>query len=217
MLAILLAMLGRPRTDAPKTNRDPAEVERKLTLLDEPHIAPLTEFVARLRTAKPDAYVPYFDPTEAGVAARILILLEAPGRRSALEGGSNFVSPDNDDETAKNMWELLRDAGIDRGRDIVTWNVVPWYIGDGTKIRPTRSSDLDEARQATMDLLALVPSVRVVVLLGQAASRAWKKLVVGLPVLEASHPSPLNLNTRPENRDRLRETLAHALAVAGSP
>lgn len=45
--AILLAMLGRPRTDAPKTNRDPAEVERKLNLLDEPHIAPLTEFVAR--------------------------------------------------------------------------------------------------------------------------------------------------------------------------
>lgn len=124
------------------------------------------------------------------MAARILILLEAPGRRSALEGGSNFVSPDNDDETAKHMWELLRDAGIDRGRDIVTWNVVPWYIGDGTKIRPTRSSDLDEARQATMDLLALLPSVRVVVLLGQAASRAWKKLGVAFQFWRRVIPRP---------------------------
>lgn len=94
---------------------------------------PLTDFVERLRTSKPESAVPYFDPTEAGVEALILLLLEAPGRRSALEAGSGFVS--SDDQTAQNMWHLLRDAGIDRARDVVTWNVVPWYIGDGTKIR----------------------------------------------------------------------------------
>src|SRR5680860_1484559 len=125
-------MSASPRTDAPRTNRDPAELKRKVGLLDIPHIAPLTELVNRLRAERPEAFIPYFDPTEAGVGARILLLLEAPGRRSALEAGSGFVSSDNNDQTAQNLWELLRDAGIDRSCDLVTWNVVPWYIGDGT-------------------------------------------------------------------------------------
>lgn len=145
-------MSGQPRTDEPRTNRDPAEVDRKLSLPTAHHVAPLTAFVERLRRSKPQAAVPYFDPTEAGIGARILLLLEAPGRRSALEAGSGFVSPDNDDQTAQNMWQLLRDAGIDRGRDVVTWNVVPWYLGDGQKIRATQPSDLGEAQEATREL-----------------------------------------------------------------
>jgi hypothetical protein len=78
------AASGQARTDAPKTNREPAEVERKLSLLSQPHVAPLTEFIRRLREAMPDAAIPFIDPTEAGVKARILLLLEAPGRRSGL-------------------------------------------------------------------------------------------------------------------------------------
>jgi len=187
---------GQPRTDAPRTHRDRAEIERKISLLREPHVAPLTEFVERLRESKREAAVPYFDPTEAGIEARILLLLEAPGRRSALEAGSGFVSPDNDDQTAQNMWHLLREAGIDRARDVVTWNVVPWYLGDGRKIRATRSSDLDEAREATRELLSMLPNVRVVVLLGRPAASAWRALGFNLEATEASHPSPLNLARR---------------------
>jgi uracil-DNA glycosylase len=204
------------RTDAPRTNRDPAEIERKVSLLREPRIARLTEFVERLRASKPGAAVPYFDPTEAGVDARILLLLEAPGRRSALEGGSGFVSPDNDDQTAQNMWHLLRESGIDGGRDVVTWNVVPWYIGDGTKIRPARSADLDDAREAMCELLAMLPAVRVVVLLGKPASKSWRDLGLGLEVIEASHPSPLNLNTRPGRREQIRTALKEARTRASA-
>ncbi len=169
-----------------------------------------------MRQSKPGAAVPYFDPTEAGIRARILLLLEAPGRRSALEAGSGFVSPDNDDQTARNMWHLLREAGIDRGRDVVTWNVVPWYIGDGAKIRATRASDLDEAREATRELLSLLPNIRVVVLFGRPAAAAWRSLGLNLEAIEASHPSPLNLNTRPERREEIRLALAQALARAGA-
>lgn len=115
-----------PRVDRPQTNRDADELERKHALLHKSHVAPLTDFVDRLRESKPDALVPYFDPTEAGVKARILALLEAPGPRCAPPAGSGFVSADNNDQTAKNMWGLLRDAGIDRGHDYVCWNVVPW-------------------------------------------------------------------------------------------
>lgn len=72
-----------PRTDAPRTNREPAEVERKVALLEAAHIAPLTRFVVRLRAANPEAYIPYFDPTEAGTGARILLLpSDPPWRRS---------------------------------------------------------------------------------------------------------------------------------------
>jgi uracil-DNA glycosylase len=207
---------GQPRTDQPRTNRDSAEVARKLSLLREEHVAPLTRFVGRLRESKPEAAVPYFDPTEAGIEARVLLLLEAPGRRSALEAGSGFVSPDNDDQTAQNLWQLLREAGIDRARDVVTWNVVPWYIGDGTKIRATRVSDLDEAQQATRELLSLLPNIRVVVLLGRPAATAWGALGFDLDVIEASHPSPLNLNTRPERREEIRLALSEARVRAGA-
>lgn len=208
-------MSGKPRTDEPRTNRDPAEIDRKVSLLHEEHVAPLTEFVERLRQSKPNAAVPYFDTTEAGIEARILLLLEAPGRRSALEAGSGFVSPDNDDQSAQNMWRLLRETGIDRGRDIATWNVVPWYLGDGRRIRATRASDLEEARAATRELLSLLPNVRVVVLLGRPAAAAWRALGFDLDAIEAPHPSPLNLNTRPERREEIRLALAEARARAG--
>lgn len=203
-------MSHEARTDRPRTNRDPAELERKFSLLRKSHVAPMTEFVERLREAKPGAAIPYFDPTEAGVEARILLLLEAPGRRSALEAGSGFVSPDNNDQSAQNMWELLRDAGVDRGRDVATWNVVPWYLGDGTKIRATRPSDLEEAQEATRDLLSLLPNVRVIVLLGRPAADAWRALGLRLETIEAPHPSPLNLNTRPERREEIRLALIEA-------
>lgn len=206
--------VATPRTDTPRSNREPQEVERKLSLLQASHVAPLTAFVERLRTEMPEAAIPYFDPTEAGVNARILLLLEAPGRRSALERGSNFVSPDNDDQSAQNMWELLAEVGTDRSRDIVTWNVVPWYLGDGTKIRPARADDLDEAREATKELLSMLPRVRVVVLLGRPAAKAWSRLGINLPTIEAPHPSPLSLNTKPERRIQLRAALAEALTVS---
>ncbi len=205
-----VAVSRQPRTDAPRTNRDPAEVRRKLSLLRAPHIAALTEFVERLRASKPNAAVPYFDPTEAGVEARILLLLEAPGRRAALEAGSGFVSADNDDQTAANVWQLHREVGIERSRDVIAWNVVPWYIGSGTKIRAAKDSDLDEAREATRDLLSLLPNLRVVVLLGRHAARAWAALGFELDVIEAPHPSPLSLNTSPERRQEIRRAFAEA-------
>lgn len=124
------------------------------------------------------------------------------------------MSPDNDDQSAQNMWYLLREADIDRGRDVATWNVVPWYIGDGVKIRPTRTDDLDEAREATRELLAMLTQVRVVVLLGRPAAKAWEALALPIEALEAPHPSPLNLNTRPERRDELREAIRRARRLA---
>jgi uracil-DNA glycosylase len=207
-------MPGDPRTDAPRSNKEPAEVARKSALLEAPHVHPLTRFVMDLRARRPAAAVPNFDPTEAGIEARILLLLEAPGRRAALDKGSGFVSPDNNDQTAENMWRLLRDAGIDRGTDVVTWNVVPWYLGDGQKIRGARSGDLADAREATTELLGLLPHLRVAVLLGKPAAKAWVDLGIDMPTVEAGHPSPMNVNTRPGARQDILTALRKAKEMA---
>jgi len=202
------------RTDTPRTNRDPAEVQRKQSLLHEPHIAPLTSYVERMRAERGRNYsIPYLDPTEAGITARIALLLEAPGPRSA--HGSGFVSPDNDDQTAQNMWTLLGDVGCDRANEVVTWNVCPWYVGSGTKIRPVNRDDLDDARPAVEEFFSLVPDLRVAVLLGKAAARGWKHLEIDLPTIECPHPSPLSVNTAPGRRDQIRQALMDARRDAG--
>src|SRR5690606_27476086 len=164
--------------------------------------------------------VPWFDPAEAGVRARILVLLEAPGARATGPGGprpassgSGMISPDNNDQSAANMWQLLHDAGVDRARDVVTWNVVGWYVGDGTRIRPVNTRDLDEARSSLTELLALLPALRAVVLLGRKAARGWKRAFpsAALPAFKAPHPSPLSLNGRPERRLQILNALEQAL------
>lgn len=184
-------MYRGPRTDLPRTNRDPAELARKRSLLQAPHVAPLTDYVERLRTVRGADRVPFFDPTEAGIESPILLLLEAPGPRATVErGGSGFVSPDNNDGTAENMWRLLREAGVDRAREVVTWNIVPWYIGGDRKIRPADSPDLLEAAPFIEELLSLLSRLKVVVLLGRHAARGWERLDFHLTTIEAPHPSP---------------------------
>ncbi len=207
-----------PRTDGSKTNRYPGEVQRKESLLHDPHVAPLTAFVDELRAERGgDETVPWFDPTEAGVNATILLLMQAPGRKAALraEGGSRFVSADNDDPTADNLWNLLRESDLDRAQDIVTWNVVPWYV-ERTKVG---SKDLAEARPALRRLIELLPKLRVVVLLGNDARDAWfaARLPNNAIALTAPHPSPLSLNNRAERRPLLRDALVRAKALASAP
>jgi hypothetical protein len=212
-------------TDQSRSHRDRREIQRKLALLREPHVAPLTAYVERLHATYPGRALPWFDPTEAGVAARILMLSESPGPRAALTGGSSFVSVDNDDESAANCKALLREAGIDRARALVTWNIVPWYLGNGRKVRHARIADLDEARPALLDLLALLPELRVVVLCGRQAQRGWDRARPDLPpttlprpplaVLRCPHSSPRNLSTRPESRATILATYKEARRLAG--
>ncbi len=176
----------------------------------------------RLRTATAgvtcgDESIPWFDPTDAGVRARILLLLEAPGRRATAKQGSGFVSADNDDPTAENAWHLYREAGIDRATDIVVWNVIPWYIGTDTGVRAWTHRDLHEAREVVRDLLEQLPDLRVVVLQGKAAAAAWERLDIDLPVIRSPHPSPQNLNTRPAMRESILTALRAAKAAAAEP
>jgi hypothetical protein len=111
--------------------------------------------------------VPWFDPDDAGVDARVLLLLEAPGAPSVGSGSprpaakrSGIISSHNNDSTAATAHTLRMEAGLatENGSDMCPhWNVVPWYVGDGTKIRPVGDPDLIEAQPALREVLSLLP------------------------------------------------------------
>src|SRR4051794_35386301 len=116
--------------DQPRSLRDQAVLEARLSRLDEPHVLPLSDWVRSLRARLGDqAIVPWFDPADGGIDASILWLLEAPGPKATRErGGSGIVSCNNNDGTAENTWRTREEAGVHR-ESVLHWNVIPYYLG----------------------------------------------------------------------------------------
>lgn len=182
----------------------------RLARLQEPHIAPLTAFIDRIRkTTDPHApyWAPHFDPESGGTAAQVLLLLESPGPKVSQTG---FVSVDNPDGTAENMSYLLKLAGLSRNR-VLLWNIFPWQLSAERVVTPT-DRHLLEAVPATLELMPLLPQLKVVVLVGSRAARGWTHVAPLLDqppaVLKCPHPSPVNLMPNPE-------AAAKALSVLG--
>jgi uracil-DNA glycosylase len=205
--------------DAPKSLADTSARKARRAALSQPHIAPLAAFVRRLRQAAGHAEdVPDFDPLDGGVLAECLFLLEAPGGRAV---GSGFVSRNNPDETAKNFFLLNQEAGLSRARTII-WNVVPWYVGSGEKIRAVTIADIRASSPHLQELLGLLPALRAVVLVGLKAQRArpvFEHLAPHCTLFACPHPSPLSLNGRAERRSeilRCLKAVAAYLSVAAN-
>jgi len=182
-------------SEEPKSLKNPKERAARLARVDNPHVRPLNQLVRRIRReAGLGSAVPFFDPDDGGIEARCLFLLEAPGPRAV---ASRFVSRNNPDETAKNFLLLNREAGLDR-KLTVSWNIVPWYIGTRAKIRPARSGDIARGLEYLEPLIASLPKLRVVLLVGRKAQRAEtsvRDLIPAADVVHMLHPSPLVLNT----------------------
>ena len=212
-------------TITPKQLGRPNEKESRLALLDEKHMLPLTNFVNAIREEKGESFsIPYFDPKDGGVNARILLLMEAPGP-GAIKSG--FVSCDNPDETAKNLFELLQKADISRSQ-IILWNIVPWYIGNDlkTKTRTARIGDINKSFKYLEGLVNLLSNLDAVILLGKHAQRASSlfgqedeseekdnlgKGSDSRPIaFECPHPSPQSVNPNPGNREIILQALVKA-------
>ena len=195
--------------DAPYTLNTAKEQQRRHELLSSPHMKPLTDYLASLRTALGDRYhIPDFDPCAGGIQARILFLLEAPGPRAKESG---FVSSNNPDPTARNLWHLIHDAGIDRA-DTLIWNIVPWYVGTGKHILPVNSTDIRQALPYLQELLSLLPRLEMIVLVGKKAQRAKPQilLLTSIEIRHTDHMSATVFNVWP---DKKKQTEAAFLAV----
>lgn len=202
--------------DAPYTLASASERLARSALRSQPHMKELAGFVQRIRDAKgPCFHISDFDPLDGGNRAQVLFLLEAPGPKAVSSG---FISRNNPDQTAKNFFLLNEEAGIARGRTII-WNVVPWYIGSGTKIRPARRDDVRDAEEWLKELLAALYGLRFVMFVGRKALHARGVVRNYCPtakVLTMPHPSPMFINRAPGNRARalavLRELSAQITA-----
>jgi hypothetical protein len=153
-----------------------------------PHVAPINKLVDRLRD---HAWAPYVAPIHGGVDARILTLLRDPGPATQDALGSGFLSVENDDPTAARLNELLSSVSLD-APDIVLWNAYPWYIN-----RAPKAAELEEGVGPILDLIALVPKLKVVLLQGGSARDSWRRVTRrapnlvgerGLTVIDTYHP-----------------------------
>jgi hypothetical protein len=206
--------LGTPRGFRSAQTRN-----ERLAMLDVvASVQPLREWAESLAARTPGRVVPSFDPAEAGVVARTLLVLEAPGpMTNALSGnlrvGSGFISVDNDDETAENLWVAREAAGLHDG--YIGWNIVPWYLG-AASVKP-KVAELAEGASALLELIRMLPQLETVVLSGRFAQRGWRVNIEKSPlrpavdVVETWHPGPQAM-IQPGKRAELIDTLR---AVAG--
>jgi uracil-DNA glycosylase len=181
--------LGPDSDDRPRSMRDASVRQRRKAMLDLPHVAPLTAYVAGLRR-RGTAEVPEFDPLDGGVDARVLFLFEKPGpmtTESSKRAGSGFISRHNDDATAEATFKFMEQAGIPRKLTVI-WNVVPWWNGT----RKVTSRELCQGSACVEELVKLLPALSAVVMVGESAARAKQYLkTTGLVLIVSCHPSPL--------------------------
>ena len=193
--------------NAPYTLKDEAERLRRAEMLTLPYMQPLVDYLASVSIRVGEAYqIPQFDPCDGGIHARALFLLEAPGPKAR---DSEFVSCNNPDPTARNLWHLINDAQISRA-DLAIWNIVPWYVGEPGRIRPVTSTDIWEALPYLRELLALLPRLEVIVLVGKKAQSAEKSLrsITCLPLMFTHHMSAQVFNITPEKKRVTQEKFA---------
>ena len=169
--------------DQPKSLKDPEQIALRVAALSMPRIKPLTDFV---KTLGRDEYgdVPNFDPYDGGVDAEALFLLEKPGK-NAIESG--FVSRNNNDETAANIFRFMKEADICRKKTCL-WNAVPGRKSPG---KPT-TLEIQQGAAVLSNLLGILGKVRVVVLVGNEAGRAWLSAenLRPVPIINSAHPGP---------------------------
>jgi uracil-DNA glycosylase len=180
-------------------------------MLGQPHVKPLVEYLEAIRLEQLGLELPCFDPCDGGICARALFLLEAPGPKAV---GSAFISRNNPDQTAKNMGELLQVAGIARG-DTLIWNIVPWYVGDGSRIRAVNSQDIEHALPYLRGLLNLLPNLKVIVLVGKKAQSATAGIrqLTSLPIMGTYHPSPRVFNVWPEKKEQTQAVFVQVASL----
>jgi len=159
-------------------------------MLQLPHVAPLTSYVEELRV-RGFGEVPFFDPLDAGVNAKILFLFEKPGPMTSSDPnskrtGSGFISRDNDDSTAEATFHFMQQAAIPRDMSII-WNVIPGWNGT-IKVSP---DELRRGAACVSELTAMLRVLQTIVFVGKRAAEMMPTMRDnGYHLLASPHPSP---------------------------
>jgi hypothetical protein len=165
-------------------------VERRLRMLQKPHIAPLTDFVKKLRRKYKTWEFPDFDPLDGGTNADILFLFEKPGPKTSTKGGgSGFISRNNDDPTAEATFGFMQKACISRKRTVL-WNFIPGW----NDTRGITKAELEMGMEELKELLSLLPKLRTIILVGKKAQRAERFIELrhsNLRIIKSIHSSPI--------------------------
>lgn len=169
---------------------NPTAIERRLKRLNESHVRPLNDWIRSLRSdhrlpAGAGTTVPWFDPDSGGVNSRVLLLLQDPSRVATT---TRFISPDNNDQTARYTTEACAAAGLQREIRL-HWNVFPWWVNvigssgsrglpDPDRIAETWTTAEPLAATLTAELLALLPKLSTIVVAGKNTQKVWNRVGV---------------------------------------
>jgi hypothetical protein len=197
-----------------------AEQHRGIRL---PHIAPFTDLIDELRTVPGRGWMPYLAPMYGGVNARVLSILQDPGPGTHDKDGSGMLCVENDDDAAELYATLLDQAGIPAA-ELLPWNAYPWYRHKrGSSNAPT-GAELDAGIEPLRRLIALAPQLRVVMLHGGSAHKAWDRfnarhrpIARPLRIIRTFHTAKRTFiapaDVREERRRHLRESFAEVAEI----
>lgn len=143
----------------------------------------------------------------------MLSILRDPGPATQEGKGSGFICVENNDGSAALQAEMLEAVGL-TPHALTPWNAFPWYIN-----RAPSGPELDAGVETVLRVADLMPQLRVVLLQGGDAKKAWARVLRhrpsiiaerGLAVIETFHPSPQALFVRDveERQRRVERRLA---------
>ena len=192
-------------------NADADVVADKLARIRDPHVRPLNALsdVIADSVGLPHGHVPYVDPDQGGINARMLVLLDNPSTKAESGTGSGLLSLDNNDRTARNCREAYERHGVSHA-DVVHWNVVPFPVA-GIKNGGSTPAERTRSVQWTKALVELCPRIEIVLLLGAAARDGWARSGIDRDLYvvpgKIPHCSARGLNTG-GGRERFESAIA---------
>ena len=193
----------------PRGLSSPLARQRRKRHIRDPHIAPISHLIDTIAEAENAPGLPYNDPLFGGVNAQILFILKSPqADANPALFGTRFLSIDNDDEGAENMFHALADNNIDRSQ-CLAWNICPFPTSKNTP----NDDEIGRATPYTRQLIAMLPNLKVVVLLGGPARQGWSQALLGgrrdVSVIRGASPSPPGIH-RTTNRASFERAIREA-------